>query len=184
MSHTGLSNFTLNVAHSLCMLGQYTPYLAKFSRFLSRILVLLYYAASLTIVNYSNVGQVSYALPEIISMQKAVVSSLLDSDVDSSAVLYVRSEISDANGLVGGGWVGLTDDEQNLQQQQPRRPASPTHLLQLTTTALVRWQLRHCVQTGSRDSHYTRCESRYQRYIFNAKELQVLSGILADYKCI
>jgi len=84
----------------------------------------------------------SRPIPEIISRQKTVVLSLFDSDVDSSAVLYVRCEISDANGFVGVWRVGLTDDEQNLQQQQPRWPASPTHLHQLTTSEMFAVILR------------------------------------------
>jgi len=40
-------------------------------------------------------------LPEIIPRQKAVVLGLFNSDVDRSSVLYVRCQISDADGFVG-----------------------------------------------------------------------------------
>jgi len=72
-------------------------------------------------------------LPEIIVLKKAVVLSSFDSNVDRSCDVRELQQVADADGLVGGWWVILGDDELNLSkylQQKPQR-APATHLLGL-----------------------------------------------------
>ena len=69
-------------------------------------------------------------VPEIIPRQKAVVLSLFDSNIDGSAVLCVRREVTDVDGFVTS-----RDLSHNLHQK-PQQPAAATHHQQLAVIYL------------------------------------------------
>ena len=83
--------------------------------------------------------------PEIIVAKEAIVLSLFDSDIDGSGSWLALQKKSDADGIVGGWWVNMVDDEQNLHQQ-PQRPASPTHLRQLLSLDSTRNYSSACIE--------------------------------------
>ena len=117
-------------------------------------------------------------VPEVVPAKQIVVLSLFDGDVNGSCSVLELQEISDADGLVGVWWASLDDDQQiesKYQQQQPQRPASRSHLLQLalrrSTPAYISARRLCCsraqwVDRISRDwqqvSDSARCSSMYE----------------------